>query len=179
MAKKDPAPRRERKPRAPREPRAPKPPKQKAPTPPPICPYCNLASVFLASSESLYRRDWGPVWYCDPCHAWVGCHKGTDRPLGRLANEELREAKKMAHAAFDPLWKRRMEISGLTQGHARGKGYKWLAGQLGLEPGDCHIGMMDVATCFRVVEICRPILLAQRSRGPSQGAMPLAEASAG
>jgi hypothetical protein len=34
----------------------------------------------------------------------VGCHKGTTKPLGRLADAELREWKKRAHAAFDPVW---------------------------------------------------------------------------
>lgn len=151
----------------PRAARAPK-PKPKEPRDPPICPYCKQPSVFMPTSDDLYQRDWGPVWYCDPCYAWVGCHKGTDRPLGRLANAELREAKKMAHAAFDPLWKRRMEISGLSQGHARGKGYKWLAEQLGIEPKDCHIGMMDVATCVRVVDICRTVWRNRKPR-PRQG----------
>ena len=31
--------------------------------------------------------------------AYVGVHKGTDKPLGRLANAELRYWKKRAHAA--------------------------------------------------------------------------------
>lgn len=72
-------------------------------TKPPICPYCERPAEFLASSARVYHgRDYGPVWACLPCAAWVGCHKGTTQPLGRLANAELRKAKMAAHAAFDP-----------------------------------------------------------------------------
>jgi hypothetical protein len=125
----------------------------------PRCPYCGLAAVWYADSALLYHgRDYGPAWVCPPCGAWVGVHKGTDKPLGRLADAELRRAKMAAHAAFDPLWQARQHRSGLSQGHARGKGYKWLAGELGLAAKDCHIGMLDVETCHRVVAICAPYL---------------------
>ena len=30
--------------------------------------------------------------------------------------------------------------------------YAWLAGQLGMKPQDCHIGMFDVDQCRAVVE---------------------------
>lgn len=112
------------------------------------CPYCSGAATFRPSSAHLYRgTDYGPVWECAPCQAWVGVHRGTETPLGRLANKELRRAKSAAHAAFDPLWKKGpME---------RASAYKWLAGQLEIERADCHIGMFDVAMCQRVIEICR------------------------
>jgi hypothetical protein len=89
----------------------------------------------------------------------VGVHKGTDKPLGRMANKELRGWKGRAHAAFDPLWKRKLELyrhEGATKGWARGTGYKWLAGQLGIPAQECHIAMFDVEMCKRVVEVCRP-----------------------
>ena len=95
------------------------------------------------------------IYLCRPCHAWVGVHKGTSKALGRLANKELREAKKAAHATFDPLWKRKMK-QGYKKHVARGKGYKWLSQQLSIDPKDCHIGMFDVDMCEKVVEICTP-----------------------
>lgn len=125
--------------------------KLKAPT----CPYCGRVSVFRETSFHLYaNRDFGPVWECSPCRAWVGCHKGTKVPLGRLADAKLREAKRRAHAAFDPLWIKKMQLEGCKKGRARGKGYVWLAHQLGINVKDCHIGMFDVAQCERVVEVC-------------------------
>ena len=122
------------------------------------CPYCDAAAVFLASSAPIYGRDHGPMWACMPCEAWVGVHPGTRTPLGRLANKQLRTAKIAAHAAFDPIWKR---------GHAsRGTAYEELAQRLGIARKDCHIGHFDVATCLRVVEICRTLApeLQARSR---------------
>lgn len=120
-----------------------------------FCPYCGNGAKFSETSSHLYSRDYGPVWECAPCRAWVGCHPGG-KPLGRLANAELRRHKMAAHDVFDPLWKRRMERDGLRKGHARAKGYKWLAEQLGINRKDCHIGMFDVETCLRVIAICRP-----------------------
>lgn len=116
----------------------------------PICPYCRKFSEKVTGEKiyphraDLHRK----VFYeCEPCGAYVGCHGGSDKPLGRLANKELREAKKAAHAAFDPIWR-----SGKK---SRGGAYKWLAAQLGISGDDCHIGMFDVNMCKRVVEIAR------------------------
>jgi hypothetical protein len=71
-----------------------------------------------------------------------------------LADAELRAAKSAAHAAFDPLWKSKAAREGISKSKARGKGYRWLAEQLGIDAKDCHIGMMDAPTCRRVVRVC-------------------------
>jgi hypothetical protein len=95
----------------------------------------------------IYGRSYGMVYYCAPCDAYVGVHKGTDRPLGRLANAELRKWRNKAHASFDPLWK---------FGRYRGKrsaAYGWLADMMGLPKSETHIAMFDVENCQRVVTI--------------------------
>ena len=120
----------------------------------PRCPYCGEEAV-LKDSKVIYRRSYGMAWICwnyPQCDAYVGCHKGTDKPLGRLANKELREAKKAAHAAFDPLWLKAKDRRG-----ERHKAYAWLAESLGIERDDCHIGMFDVETCKRVVALCHQV----------------------
>jgi hypothetical protein len=115
-----------------------------------ICPYCNQTAVLVTGDvvyphrPDLYEKR---LYSCASCDAYVGCHPGTTRPLGRLANAELRAAKMKAHAYFDPLWK-----SGAMK---RPAAYAWLAAQLGIERNDCHIGEFDIETCRRVVEICR------------------------
>lgn len=125
----------------------------------PICPYCNADSelvygdVIYPHRHDLHHK---PFYLCHPCDAYVGCHPGTEDPLGRLADPELRKAKQRAHAAFDPLWKATAERQNTTRNKARRAGYRWLAEQLGIHIDDCHIGMMDVAMCDRVVEICAP-----------------------
>jgi hypothetical protein len=131
----------------------------------PICAECGKADhVDMAQGQIIYpqRPDlWSHPdgvlrwwWYCSHCGAYCGVHRSTLKPLGSPAGEATRRARSAAHAAFDPLWQKRQRLSGLSAHHARGKGYKWLAGQLGIAVKDCHIGMMDAATARRVVEIC-------------------------
>lgn len=118
------------------------------------CPYCD-EPAYLTTSRRVYNgRDFGDIYLCQPCWAWVGVHKGTTQPLGRLANAALREWKKAAHAAFDPLWKVKMERDGCSKTKARKEGYYWLSQQLGIKYADCHIGMFDTELCQRTVEIC-------------------------
>lgn len=110
------------------------------------CPYCGQQSE-LTTGAVLYphRPDLHDLRFyrCAPCGAWVGCHKGTLNPLGRLANADLRKAKGRAHEAFDPLWK-----SGLLPRH---EAYGELASELGISRERCHIGYFDVAECERVI----------------------------
>ena len=120
------------------------------------CHYCDQAADYVDSSE-VYGRSYGMMYLCRPCLAWVGVHKGTNKPLGRLANKELREWKIKAHAAFDPLWKKKM-LKGFSKKEARNAGYRWLAKQMGICREDCHIGMFDVEQCKQVVEICTPLI---------------------
>jgi hypothetical protein len=118
-----------------------------------ICDYCQQPAVFHKSSETLYRgRDFGPMWVCTPCQAWVGVHGASMQPLGRLANEDLRRMKMAAHAAFDPKWKDGGFRGG--PGTRRSAAYSWLAEQLGIDKSQCHIGLFDLDMCSRVIEVC-------------------------
>lgn len=124
------------------------------------CDYCGGGAVLTSSAEVYGGRDYGPIYLCRPCGAWVGCHPGTTRPLGRLANAELRLWKQEAHAFFDPIWKKRLEQRAAnnphyTKGMARGGRYKRLAALMGLSRDECHIGMFDVQQCQQVIELCR------------------------
>lgn len=115
-----------------------------------ICPYCEKPARFVTGREVYpHRRDlWAQKFYlCSPCSAWVGCHKSTGKPFGRLANFQLRTIRSRAHAAFDPIWK-----DGPT---TRKDAYKWLAKEIGIEFAVCHIGDFDEAMCQRVIDVCR------------------------
>ena len=57
-----------------------------------MCPYCGERAVYTNSKE-VYGRSYGMIYLCRPCDAYVGVHDGTAKPLGRLANAELRAAK--------------------------------------------------------------------------------------
>lgn len=106
----------------------------------PTCQYCGAGAWLIGGK-------YGYVWKCDPCGARVGCHPGTKRPLGHLANAELRSARMAAHDAFDPRWK------GQPSG-VRSEAYEWLAEQLKIARDDCHIALFDLEQCRRVVELC-------------------------
>jgi hypothetical protein len=117
-----------------------------------FCPYCEILARFSKTSAGVYGgRDYGPIYFCMPCGAWVGCHKDTERPLGRLANAELRKAKQAAHAAFDPIWQFKEKT--------RRQAYAWLAAQLGIPAYKCHIGMFDVELCEKTAKISRQLNL--------------------
>jgi len=57
-----------------------------------ICNYCGNNAEMVSGDAiyphrpDLYHRKF---YRCQPCGAYVGCHEGTDKPLGRLANAEL------------------------------------------------------------------------------------------
>lgn len=89
------------------------------------CDYCGRETEYV-DSKVIYGKSYGKIYLCRNCMAYVGVHKGTDKPLGRLANAELRNWKKAAHAVFDPLWK-----YGRFRGH-RNAAYAWLAQKMGL-----------------------------------------------
>lgn len=115
------------------------------------CPYCG-GRVNLVSSSTVYHSNKykGKMWVCEhypKCDAYVGCHPGTEIPLGRLANKKLRNLKMEAHKWFDPIWK-----SGLM---TRKEVYKWLASMLNIEESECHIGMFSPDTCNKVIQICK------------------------
>lgn len=125
------------------------------------CPYCGKPAVLVGGDviyphrEDLYSKKF---WNCAPCKAYVGCHPvnpthGQDgtRPLGRLADADLRRAKSAAHRVFDPLWQ---------EGHfkSRKAAYSWLAGQLHIPVDQCHIGFFNVARCNQVVVLCHSFI---------------------
>ena len=123
---------------------------------PAICPHC-AGNVKLMSNSVIYNGTeygkWPYTYICqrEGCRAYVGCHPNTFIPLGTLATAPIRDARKKAKAAFNPLWE-----SGQM---SRSAAYAWLATQLGLKDKEtCHIGWFDVATCNRVVEICNTYL---------------------
>jgi hypothetical protein len=78
--------------------------------------------------------------------------------LGRLANAELRQWRIAAHQAFDPLWQAKMARERISRNQARTAGYRWLAGRIGINLDQCHIGAFDIDECKKVVELCRPLI---------------------
>lgn len=115
----------------------------------PICPYCSNHSIFI-ESKKIYR--------CNPCDAQVGVHKHNNKPLGTLANRELREARKQAHAHFDPLWIYKIKRDSISSSKARKSAYLWLSQKMGVDYDKCHIGEFDIEQCNLVIMFCKPYI---------------------
>lgn len=138
---------------------------------PPDCPYCKQPTVYKVSSDHLYSKDYGPVYECEPCKAWVGCHKTEDgtTPLGVPATQEIRRLRTIAHYFFDRLWAAKMKRDGCTKVEARTAAYKWLAAHLNIPVAECHMALMhDREQLERVIAICteRPLRKAPGMEAP-------------
>jgi hypothetical protein len=115
------------------------------------CRFCGSEVKYTTHAEIYNGRtfsDWPYIYLCTnkACGASVGVHAGTTHPLGTLADEKTKTARKAAHAAFDPIWK--------SKQMSRGEAYKWLAYKLDIERWRCHISWFDADLCQRVVKLC-------------------------
>ena len=110
-----------------------------------ICNDCGKPAEYVDSTV-VYGSSYGMIYYCKPCNAWVGVHKGSGTPLGTLANAELRAYRRKAHGLFDRIWRRRWM--------SRGKAYAWLSEQMGLAREETHIGMFSIEQCRTVIDLC-------------------------
>lgn len=123
---------------------------------PTTCRFCHGPVNLINNAQVYGGREYGwPFTYsCCKCHARVGCHPGTDIPLGTLADRETMKARRAAHAAFDPLWQN------VGKG-MRKKAYEALSKAMG-KPA-AHISWMDAAECQTVVALVNEgkILLAK------------------
>lgn len=107
------------------------------------CDYCGQRAALMGEEARQ------PYWLCAPCDATVAAYPNspTFKPVGRFANAKLRDAKRKAREAFDPLWRNSIKASG------RGDAFRWLADELGINVKDCSFDQFDVDTCLRVVDI--------------------------
>lgn len=105
------------------------------------CPYCGGT----ATLEPPRREGWRAVWRC-ACGASVGTHP-NGKPLGTLANAELREARIRVHAVLDPLWHHSSE-KGL-----RRRVYQALAAAMQLTEDECHVGSFTLAQCEQAIAL--------------------------
>ncbi|EDR6629479.1 hypothetical protein XS22_001878 [Salmonella enterica subsp. enterica] len=112
------------------------------------CIFCSGA-VRIGTHEEVYGRDyseWPYVYICESCRAYVGLHPFTSIPLGTLADQKTREARKTCKLPFEQIWK-----SGQM---TRSQAYQWLAEKMGIPVTECHFGWFDVEQCKSAKEIC-------------------------
>lgn len=116
------------------------------------CPYCNALAVkrpaiFIYGDKTIDQDAF--VYVCPrypACNSYVAAHKRTGRPMGTLANGDLRHMRILAHQAFNRLW-----MEGYME---KGEAYRWLQLQLHLPESMAHIAMFSEYLCERVIELC-------------------------
>lgn len=120
---------------------------------PNICRYCGSV-IRLVPARKIYdeaalkrlklESEW--IYQCQNCNARVGCHRGTKRPLGNVANETLRLKRIETHQIFDRFWKH--------QGMSRTAAYRWLAEAMKLPEKRAHIGGFEMDQCQKLIDLC-------------------------
>jgi hypothetical protein len=127
----------------------------------PICPACGSTARLTDGAEIYpHRRDLAdkPIWACTICEdTYVGCHPGTENPLGFPADAGLREARMMLHRRLDPIWKTADQCGAYTpesdqarkqiRRAARVRVYRFLADRMGLTEETCHTAMFTLEQC--------------------------------
>ena len=121
---------------------------------PSICRYCGgviklvpAVSIYGAAAAKRLGLEREHIYQCQNCNARVGCHKGTTRPLGDVANEVLRLKRMETHQVFDTFWR--------DHNMSRTAAYRWLAKRMELPESKAHIGGFEMDQCQRVIDLCR------------------------
>ena len=125
------------------------------------CPYCGgLAG--LRPAEYVYgERNLNPdnyLYVCSgypSCDSYIGVHKKSMRPMGTLANGDLRHKRIEAHRALN-----KVVQAGVMTKHGA---YIWLQNRLCLREKDMHIGMFSEYRCEETIRECN-ILMEQYAK---------------
>lgn len=115
--------------------------------PQPVCPYCG-SDVWLIASSSLKPDRAGLTYICSrfpDCDARVNCHPGSIKPMGSLADPQLRRWREKAHKNFDQLWQ--------SGSMSRRQAYCWLAQAMDLSESKTHFAEFDEQQCEKAVEL--------------------------
>ena len=112
-----------------------------------VCPKCGKFAKLIPRVELGKHFSEGMVYACSnypDCDTYVGCHPGTDRPLGTMAGQSLRSVRVKAHRAFDWAWK--------SKRLSRTEAYGLMADILELPDRLSHIAMLDKDQCRKVID---------------------------
>lgn len=107
------------------------------------CPYCKQKAEWVENKE-VYGKNYGDSYMmhlCRKCDARVGCHNNSRKPLGTMANKELRMYRMMTHGVVDPLWK--------TKKYKRGQVYDMLNSHF---EETIHIGESSIEMCKKIIK---------------------------
>lgn len=116
------------------------------------CPECGARMVWKSSKFGGFFGC--EAWRETKCSGAIGCHPGTNVPLGIPAPKEVRELRIKAHDAFDKLW-RGGKMS-------RSDAYRWLRDSLSISAEEAHIGQFDAEKCKLLIALVEKELSEER-----------------
>lgn len=122
------------------------------------CLFCR-SKVSLIDSARVFGCSYGFIYLCNAypqCDARVSCYPGTIKPLGTLADKELRRWRRLAHQKFDPLWN-----MGIFP--CRNAAYIWLSKVMRLPLERTHIAMFNIRQCQRAITCIEAFKVSRRS----------------
>ena len=115
------------------------------------CPNCGAKTTLRPASVVYGKADKtnGFLYVCDRyprCDSYVKAHRKTLKPMGTLADANLRHKRILAHKAFDRLW----QGSLMTKRQA----YKWMQAKFGLSSEQAHIAKFSAYMCDQLIAVC-------------------------
>ena len=112
------------------------------------CDICGAPTKLVHNAE-IYGRpvgewEWHILCTNKECNAHVETNPGTAVAKRRMDTPRTRQARVMAHRAFDKLW---------SNPYQRTRAYAWLAEKMGISKRKCHISLFDYDQCHEVVRL--------------------------
>lgn len=98
------------------------------------CTLCKSHNILLKRSRRGYYYE------CLDCHAKVGCHQGTKKPMGTFADKEMRNLRNKCHKMFD--YTREGQRRWITS-KERMALYRKLAESLNIPQSKCHFAKLS------------------------------------
>ena len=93
------------------------------------------------------------------CDSYIGAHKKSMRPMGTMADSNLRNKRIEAHRALDAIWK-----NGYMTKHST---YIWLQNRLNLREKDTHIGKFSYYLCEQTIRECTDYIKSREEKKKS------------
>lgn len=118
------------------------------------CPYCGATAILREGKYVYGENTKGEMLYVcanyPKCDSYVGVHRGTKRPLGTLADAELRNKRIRAHKLFDQIWKNKLMT--------RKEAYRWMEYFMDIPRNTGHIANFSEYRCEILMAKCREAL---------------------
>lgn len=120
----------------------------------PVKCFCGRTAILRKASE--IKKGAGPNEYLYVCSAYPDCdsyvkaHQDTLKPMGTLANKQLRRMRILAHRSFDQIWKNNIL--------SRNAAYEWLCSVVELDRDQAHISLFGEYMCAQVIAECQKVL---------------------